>query len=479
MTKQISYTLAAALTATAITACGAGTGTEDTTDNAATAATESDLAAADASTDDAADTADADSTADDTAESEADIASANTHAIDILGKFHYDFRYLDEYENGIGGGYVTYSCSEEGYSTLNDGLQQLSETITQDATAEVDELETLARSMAEDGHTDLLDNIAYSQTPYLVRADSSMVSILVATAIDQAGAHPSYVLTAYNIDPSSGMQFELDELIQDDAYEGLAERLATALVAKYDPSDFNAYMDLQMAAGENADLKEEAIIAAIAEDIQPMIDEGTLTYTVGQTEITFYWEPYSLAIYAAGTLQVPITYADAPDLVWEGYTHAPSRYISTLRKTDPATILDADGKAHSLTLTVGTGNTEEKVLDVTITLDGNDYTEQIPGTQYAAYLIHVDSRNYLYIETQGTDENAYLYVYDLNGSAPSYVDTFDGWFTNYTPSDPDRMALLTNEAVNAAGETDDDDLSKLAQIYSVGADGMPVPADAQ
>lgn len=297
MTTQIRYTLAAA---------GAA---NDASADSATNAT---------------DTADTAITADDAAESEAAVASANTHPINILDEFHYDLRRLDGYEGGIGGRYITYSCNEDGYSTLNEGLQQLSETIRQDATARIDELETLARSMAEEGKTDQLGSIAYNQTTRLVRADSSMVSILVITAINQGGSQPSHTLTAYNIDPSSGMQFELDELIQDNAYEGLAERLATALVAKYDPSSFNAYPDLQTSAGESAALKEEAIIAAIAEDIQTMIDEGSLTYTVGQSEITFYWEPGSLAICAAGTLQLPIPYADAPNLVWEGFTHAPS-----------------------------------------------------------------------------------------------------------------------------------------------------------
>lgn len=254
---------------------------------------------------------------------EAEIASANTFAVEITITEMRDNRSINGFDGGVTATYPSVTCDEANYGMLKDGLDELSATIATEAKAEIDELEALADSAAADGYPIAETPYSYEQTMEVVRADSTIVSLLTKTYINQGGAHPSVTYKAYNYDAQAGMLYALDEIIQDDQYDGLATRIAENLAANYDHSLFNAYMDLQMNAADG-NVDDDAFVAALAADVQAMIDDETITYTVGETGITFYFEAYALAVYAAGTQEVTFLYADTPDLVWDGYTHTPA-----------------------------------------------------------------------------------------------------------------------------------------------------------
>lgn len=307
------------LTSTTITACGG----QDTTND--TAVTESSKAPTETASTEAATEPSTDATteSEDTMPTEAEIASANTKTIEITCTTETDNRHIEDYNVDVLGSYPVVSCDEPNYAMLRDGLDELSATIAQTAKAEIDTLEESARTAAQDGHMDAGSAYAYEESMEIIRADSSVLSLLCTIYSNQGGAHPSTSYATYNYDPQAGMAFELDEIIQDEQYDQLAGRIAEALIAKYDPSMFNDYMTLQMSSADGA-VDDDALLAALTETIQNMIDDGTLSYTIGLTGITFYFEAYSVAVYAAGPLNVTFQYADAPELVWEGYTHAPA-----------------------------------------------------------------------------------------------------------------------------------------------------------
>lgn len=249
---------------------------------------------------------------------EAEIASANTFNVEITITEEDDSRRIDGSSVVVTATYPAVTCHEANYGTLRDGLNELSATIATDAKARIDELEALARSAAADGNSPENAPYAYEQTMAVVRADSTVVSLLTKTTIHQGGAQPSVAYKAYNYDAQAGMLYAIDEIIQDDQYDGLAARIAESLAANYDHSLFNAYRDLRTNAADGK-VDDAAFIAALTEDVQAMIDGETISFTVGETGITFYLEAC-----AAGTQEVTFRYADAPDLVWDGYTHTPA-----------------------------------------------------------------------------------------------------------------------------------------------------------
>lgn len=401
----------------------------------------------------------------DAAQSEAEIASENTTPIAITVTAVNDNRYIEDYKVYVEAAYPSFSCKEENYNTLGDALTDLSKSIADKAKAEIDAVEEYARTDAENGILEEYGSYAYEQSASLIRADSSVVSILVTTYVNQGGAHPSTTYTTYNYDPQAGMTFELDEIIQDDQYDSLATTIATSLANTYDHNLFNCYMELESAATDGAEIDNDAFIAALAEDVQAMIDEGTLAYTIGQTGITFYFEPYALAVYAAGSQVITINYADAPDLVWEGYTHAPARYISAI--TPGSNYMEnADGRLVSLTVDAISEGEYSFAYDLTIRLDGEALTDTLPSYAVNSYLIHVDGRNYLYVEAVQENDWETTYVYDLNGSAPTAVESLERWFATSSPSDPDNMEL---ETITHLFST-----NVIHRSYRVGDDGMPV-----
>lgn len=458
--RHLALTAAALLAAGAIAGCsGQDTAKSDRAGDTATAA------ATEASTEASTEQATKAGTEEETM-TEAEIASANTLPVEITSSTEYDSRYIEDYKVYVDAYYPSLICEEENYGMLKDGLEQLSQTIADTAKAKIDRLEEAARSAAADGYLEAYDAYAYTQDIQLVRSDSTVVSFLITTYENQGGAHPSTSLQSHNFDAQSGMEYDLCEIIQDDQYDGLATRIATALAAKYDHSLFNAYMELEMAAGDSNKVDDDAFVAALAEDIQGMIDDENLCYTVGQNGITFYFEAYSLAAYAAGEQRVTIAYEDAPELVWEGYTHAPAAYISAVDNADGTVIRDAGGKLHSLSVVTTSQGEYSFAYDLTITLDGNEYTGELPAYDVSSYVVHSDGRNYLYVQTVTENDWEALYVYDLNGSSPTYVDSIERWFNTDTPSDPAHMMLGTITHLLST--------NLIEREYSVGENGMPV-----
>lgn len=437
--------------ATIITGCGSQEAADDTSKTAAaetTTAAAPETAATVASTE--------------AAETEAEVASENTEPIAVTVTNEYDNRYIDDYNVFVNASYPSFSCEEENYAALGDALTELSATIATNAKGEIDTVEEYARGDAENGILEEYASYAYQETASLVRADSSVLSILVTTYVNQGGAHPSTTYTTYNYDPQSGMTLALDEIIQDNQYDGLATTIADSLADTYDHNLFNCYMDLESAGAE---VDGQTFRTALAEDVQAMIDDGSIAYTVGQTAITFYFEPYALAIYAAGTQIVTINYADAPDLLWEGYTHAPARYITAVAPGSNY-IENAEGELLSLTVDAVSEGEFSYAVDLSIRLDGEEFTDTLNGYSATPYLVHVDGRNYLYVTVVEENDWEALNVYDLNGSTPALVDSVERWFANSCPTDPDNMEL---ETISHLFST-----NIIHRAYKVGDDGMPV-----
>ena len=229
---------------------------------------------------------------------------------------------------------------------------------------------------------------------YLVqRADEHILSIRGDWGAYTGGVHPNYGVYGMNIDPESGKDLLLSDILTET--DGLTDILASKLLEKYP----DVYLD----------------------SLPEMLADYELenySWTLNYQGLTFYFSPYEIASYAAGLLTVTVWFDEAPELFREEYMEAPERGYSVAMPLASAVEFDlneADGKRDEISVQYmqldGTG-----LLRATIVKNGAQLedTENF-AYEFVSYLVHLDGKSYLYLE--GVSENDYrsLSIYDLNG----------------------------------------------------------------
>lgn len=165
------------------------------------------------------------------------------------------------------------------------------------------------------------------QSIEIVRFDDRLFTVLQNDESYGGGVHPNHSTSSYNIDPVTGITYNLRDVL-----------------AK--PEDFPAVIREKLEK-ENYSLLEEidSFHYADGDVFTDKLENDTYTFTVDDKGLHIIFSPYEVASYAAGTIIVDFSYDEYPDLITEAFKMtAPVDLESRIIRSDGGT---TDLKAQS------------------------------------------------------------------------------------------------------------------------------------
>ncbi len=275
------------------------------------------------------------------------------------------------------------------YPKLSAALEKFNDDGAAEAEAIMTEFESAAAELSGDE-----ENPVYCEAEaeiFMQRADKNIVSFLENVYLYSGGVHPDYFVKGRNYDTETGEKVELTDVLKD--METLPSVLESKITKKY--SDV-AFYEL--------------------EDTFSNYKPEEFMWTVDYQGITFWFSPYDIAAYAAGTLSAKIWFDEMPEIFNEKYMEAPDNYAIAL----PFNIdmefdmVKGDGKTDSLYIS--------KELDqygsynmLSVTVNDDTYVDEINYAYYFdTYLVHMGDRNYIYSDSKSDNDYHTLCVLDIN-----------------------------------------------------------------
>lgn len=268
---------------------------------------------------------------------------------------------------------------------------------------------------------------------YVQRADDRMVSIREDWDEYYGGVHGMYGTIGHVFDTATGERLTLDDVIKDT--DVIPAILTEKLEEKYpdDIRDFN-------------DSVTETLTAYELEDFR---------WTVDYQGITFYFDPYELASYAAGRLTATIWFEEYPELFGEKHTEQPENgYIKEIPLWDDIEVdlVSADGKTDSVYV-IGESIGEYGEQCIRVRRNEEGYTDSDSyGYRFTPHLVCQDDRFYAMVEGSADNEYRTIYVYDLNEAEIKACDINPGVGFHTPEWEPDDEAYGLREVLNDPAE---------------------------
>ena len=130
---------------------------------------------------------------------------------------------------------------------------------------------------------------------FLVSHGGKLLTALVMEDSYEGGAHPSSSLTALNMDLEFQSVLFLEDIFQEDFYEDLRDRIQDRLMRQYEASSMDELEE-----------KGNGILGPV---------EPTENFILGDESITFIYNPYDIAPYSEGRIEVTLSFEDMADLL--------------------------------------------------------------------------------------------------------------------------------------------------------------------
>lgn len=383
---------------------------------------------------------------------------SNVRPISIItGRGELSPVFSDSYKTLVEASYPImhlYYGDEENFSELSAALDK---RVADARENQVDFIET----NKEDALQRDADNPEYfggfsSENEVLVkRADSLVTSLLFSGYSFTGGAHGNYYLHGESYDSKTGKELTISDVVKD------TDALAPAISEQLDIfwSDVEFFEDFE----ETLQNSEE------------------LSWTIDYNGITFYFSPYTLAPYAAGTQTVTLSNEEYPDILKDEYKNAPASYGLQL-STDIPFYYDVtgDGKIDEITFYHSeVFGTSESLF--TICVNDVPYTEEYQFFNCEAHFVHTkDGKNYIYIEVSIENDYRYFMCYSISDTVEKLDEVKGGLRQVFHENEechvmkdvltnPDSFYLqrITQHLSTASGH----------RKYSIDKNGIPVPSD--
>jgi len=352
----------------------------------------------------------------------------------------------------------------EKYPDLKKAFDKINEKTSTDAKAHMYELSSAAKELRGESEAPV---ICESESRiFMQRADSSAISWLEEEYIFSGGVHPDYFYKGINLNPQSGADIPLGDVVKDVAR--LPEILEKKITEKYSYVTFG-------------DLGE----------IFGTYTEENYSWTLDYQGITFWFSPYEIAAYSVGLISAKIYFGEESELFNPEYTSAPSdTYAISLP------IGNALGQEIEFDLDTNDGRTDLVFAGEIPEQSGSYYmlkavvnsSEYIDEINYAygfdAYLVHKNNRNYIYTVSYSDGSYNMFHALDINNGeirqiSEMYGTQFDSeiieeepeTYVVYRPffNNPESFKLSTG--IELIGNRD------AVASYKTGDDGKPVMMD--
>lgn len=228
---------------------------------------------------------------------------------------------------------------------------------------------------------------------YVQRSDADILSFIEHIYTYTGGVHPNTAVKSTNIDPQTGKVLSLDDVVTD--IDKMITLVAQTIVDKY---PFDSFDTLEDTLGDYT------------------VDD--FKWSVDYQSITFYFDPYEIASYAAGLLSATIWFDDYPQLFDKKYTNAPDSFASMIM---PLQTCEFDVDANDLRrdfVVVGADMMSESggYTQLNITFNSDEVQcDNLEFFEYTPYLVCQDSKYFVYVDTVGYNDYHTLYVFALEG----------------------------------------------------------------
>jgi len=341
--------------------------------------------------------------------------------------------------------------------------KQLDETcaIMEEFSASFFEYNTAAKENGDGG-------LFSANTPYVLRADSGILSILYYDDSFTGGAHPNRAYDSATYQTSTGKKLALTDVVKD--LDALASKVDEKLKEKYPEEYPNFYTDPLQAVKDSA------------------VQDGIMAWTMGYEGMTVYFSPYSLGAYAMGEQILTIYYDEAPELFAEEFTGSAESYIIPLFDMVPVET-DAAGNGIREEIWVETISTDEyDGCDFVVHRGGGQYRLNTYGYREKSYLVKENGQYYVYVFITTDNDYVLLYTVDLRTLSTPVKESMSADIASLGYSWSDREAvnifdlreeLLTDPAAFRL-DSHMDFLSTMSgnRLYHTGPDGYPVADEA-
>ena len=314
----------------------------------------------------------------------------------------YDNKTYNTYLNCSGS---TIHCTEEtakAYPKLAAALEKTADRILQYANKFSSEEDKAAHDFSKDGRTG-----RYMDTTYSVvkRADEKAVSIEYEGYTFSGGAHGMYWYASRNIDPATGEEIALSDVVKDQ--NKLNELLLKELDARYPEMEITKRENLFGAYDMNVTATD--------------LTKFAYTFTLDPDGICFYFSIYDLGSYADGVQMVKLLYSAAPDLFVKDYSVS-GGYVSGLVEKGLYD-LGGDGSLDELNFNGIEEELSQYYNGVYVEKNGKGMKTDLYSYDMDAFVVHTeDNRDYLYVITHMDNDGSNLLIFDLGGETPSLVE---------------------------------------------------------
>jgi hypothetical protein len=139
----------------------------------------------------------------------------------------------------------------------------------------------------------------------IVRADDRIFSMLLSFYDFAGGAHPSHYTTSVNVDPVSGAELKLSQVLNDTT--GFSEAIRQKLEEGYPGIMEEVDSFYFMNDGDDPD------------QFVDKLKKDTYSWTITGDGLTLYFSPYEIASYAAGYMEVVLPVSEYPNLIQKAY----------------------------------------------------------------------------------------------------------------------------------------------------------------
>ena len=209
----------------------------------------------------------------------------------------------------------------------------------------------------------LTDNITSAERLFdekrvsIIRADSKLLSFREDVSWFGGGAHGNYGTTGKNYDTVSGRKLSLNDVIADK--EQFIEAVKNQLNENY---------NVKQGYSLNIDYGEQLLRDSFRSDADP----EEVEWTLGYTQFSVYFSPYTLGSYAEGSQTVVLSFDQYPELIKPEYTeNLPDSYIYKLNPYENTIFedLDSDDNSEKLDINITyTGREDEYPEEYTLTI---------------------------------------------------------------------------------------------------------------
>ena len=278
------------------------------------------------------------------------------------------------------------------------------------------------------------------------RADDAVVSYLEMEYTNGAGAHGMYGWHGVNFNSLSGEEIALSHVVKDTG------KLTELIIKRLEKDYAHAYFE------------------DTATNVRSYALQGKLNWTLDPRGITFYFNPYDIAPYAAGLLTVTILYQEAPQLFHESYLQVPQEYAQPFPSDYPLiTSLGDNGRRDMLEVS----DLGEK-LAVVVNGQQTEWDTALKDLQ--PVLIHMkDKKNYLYVDGRTEDGSRQTVVFGIKNGKVQHIGTLPYTFRHVisvAPAEQEFWRFLTNPSGFRIDRNATAGNPSKTDICAVGADGQ-------